>query len=125
MFIFKTSMKCSFLSTPNNYALSAPNKTKANSSTQSFGGNSPEKLIKYILSAQNFKKVKINFDEAVKIYNHLGYDVLTKSGSHAVVVVGSSNIPLVRPHKGNHLGIMDIKRLRCMISGDIEKAKQI
>lgn len=119
------SMKCSFLSNPNNYPLNTPAQSRSNNSAQSFCGNSPEKLIKYILSAPNFKKVKINFDEAVKIYNHLGYDVLAKSGSHAAVVIGTSNIPLVRPHKGASIGIMDIKRLRCVISGDIAKAKQI
>lgn len=117
-------MKCNFLSIKHSNPKiegSPPEK----SYNPSFGASTPEKLIKYILSAQNPKKVKIRFDEALKIYNHLGYDVLLKGGSHASVVLGDCNLYLVIPHKDKIIAPIDVKRLKCIIQGDIAGAKRI
>ena len=75
------------------------------------------------MSAQNIKKVHLTFDEASKIYRYLGYDVLMKRGSHAVIpITKTTNLPLVIPHKEKYIAPMDIKRLKYVINGDIEKA---
>ena len=84
-----------------------------------------EKLMKYILSTASPKKTKIRFEEAVKIYNYLGFDVLFRSGSHAQVVIGDAHIPLVIPHKDKVITAMDVKRLKSIIQGDIDKALQL
>lgn len=109
----------------NNYNNQKIVTEKQNVSNPVFGANTPQKLIKKILSTPNDKHVKLTFDEAAKIYNYLGYDVLMKRGSHAIVPVNNMNIPLVIPHKENHIAPKDIKTLRLIITGDIEKAQKI
>ena len=89
----------------------------------SFKGKKPEKLIQMVLDTTNNKNVKLTFDEATKIYQHLGYDVLMKRGSHAIVpLTATKNIPLVIPHGDKNISPYDVKRLRFVIGGDIDKA---
>lgn len=94
-------------------------------SNVSFKGKPAEKLLKKIMETDNIKKLKITFDEMVKMYEHLGYDVLMKRGSHAIVPVAEGvNIPLVIPHKDKVVNFKDIKRLKYIAVGDIENAKR-
>lgn len=117
-------MRCSFLPIFNNNYSGIKQNPQINYSP-SFCGNSPEKLIKYVLGAFSPKKTKIRFDEAVKIYNYLGYDVIFRSGSHAQIVIGDSHLPLVMPHKDKVITAMDVKRLKYVIQGEIDKALQV
>jgi len=95
-------------------------------SNVSFKGASSEKLLKKIMQTDNIKNLKISFNEMVKLYEHLGYDVLMKRGSHAIVPVAEGvNIPLVIPHKDKVVHVHDIKRLKLIVAGEIEKAKQV
>ena len=95
------------------------------SSSPSFCGKSPQKLIQKILATEDNKKIHLTFDEVAKIYGYLGYDVLMKRGSHAVIPVNEQiNIALPIPHKDKYVSPFDIKRLKHMINGDIEKALQ-
>lgn len=114
-------MEIGFLKFANtNYNSFSTNKT---SSSPAFCGNSPQKLIQKIMATENNKNVHITFDEAAKIYRYLGYDVLMKRGSHAIIpLTESKNLPLPIPHKDKYVGAYDIKRLKCVINGDIEGA---
>jgi len=114
-------MKCNFLPFNNNYH----NKNKTTSNCSPTFGTTPEKLIKKILATKNNKDIKVTFDEMVKIYNHLGYDVLMKRGSHAIVPVGKLNIPLVIPHKDKYIHPNDIKRFKLILEGKAEKAQLV
>ena len=91
----------------------------------SFQGKTAKKLIDKLRQSQHVKKVHYTFDEAVKIYEDLGYDVLMKRGSHAIVRIGDWNMPLVIPHKDKYVDFFDIKRLKCIVDGDIEAAMRI
>ncbi len=91
----------------------------------SFAAKTPTKLLNKILETKNVKTLKISFDEMVKVYNHLGYDVLMKRGSHAIVPVGDIKIPLPIPHKDKVVHANDIKRLKYIVAGEVEKAKYV
>jgi len=91
----------------------------------SFNGHSPEKLLKKILEAKTDKSLKITFDELVKIYNHLGYDVVMKRGSHAIVTIDKINIPIVIPHKDKVVHPNDLKRLKLILKGEVERAQRV
>ena len=59
----------------------------------------------------------------VSAYNELGYDVLCKRGSHAVVPVTEKfNLPLVIPHGTKYVNPQDLKRLQFVINGQIDRA---
>lgn len=109
----------------------APLNVKSNYSNQlvtnsvSFQANTAPKLLKKVAEAKDLRKLNITFDEMVKMYNHLGYDVLMKRGSHATVTSGNVNFTLPIPHKDKVVHAKDIKRLRYVMAGDIEKAKKI
>lgn len=90
-----------------------------------FCGCSSKKLIDKILKTKNFKELKITFDELCRIYNHLGYDVTLKRGSHAIVSINNTNIPIVIPHKDKYVTNYDIKRLKLIMNGEVEKAKHV
>ena len=91
----------------------------------SFRGNSARKLIEGVKQAKLLNKVHYTFDEMVKIYEELGFDVVMKGGSHAVVNLGDYNIPLVIPHRGEkYVSLADIKRLKHVIDGNYEAASK-
>ncbi len=74
------------------------------------------------MSSNNQKEWKYTFDDIKGIYEHLGYDVMMKRGSHAIVNINGSNLPLVIPHKDKYVNSKDVKRLKCVLSGDTDKA---
>ncbi|MCR5265931.1 MAG: hypothetical protein K6E29_04985 [Cyanobacteria bacterium RUI128] len=97
--------------------------TGRTTSSPAFCGNSPQKLIQKIQSTENCKHVHLSFDEVAKIYKYLGYDVLMRRGSHAIIPLNEkANLPLPIPHKDKYVSPFDIKRLKCIINGDIEGA---
>lgn len=92
-------------------------------SAPSFLGKPPRKLIEKLISTPNNKHVHFTFDEVEKIYNYLGFDVIRKRGSHTVVpLTDEINLTLVIPHGDKHVSAVDIKRLRYVIAGELEKA---
>lgn len=89
-----------------------------------FCGKSPKKLIDMILKAKDYKSTKLSFNDAAKIYEYMGCNVLLKRGSHASVTIAPGvNIPLVIPHGSKEIAPLDIKRLKFFLNGDIEGAK--
>ena len=98
-------------------------QVKQTSSNPVFCGNSPQKIIQKVLATENPKHVHLTFDEVSKVYRYLGYDVLMKRGSHAVIpLTENTNLPLPIPHKDKYVSPFDIKRLKYVINGDIENA---
>ncbi|MBQ8848619.1 MAG: hypothetical protein IJ003_06715 [Candidatus Gastranaerophilales bacterium] len=93
----------------------------------SFGSSKARKLAQIIKDAKNFKHINATFDDAVAIYRELGYDVLMKRGSHAVVPLTEKvNLPLVIPHgSSKFVHPFDLKRLQFVINGEIEKALNV
>ena len=53
----------------------------------SFEGASARKLITKIKNATQLKKLGVTFEELVNAYKEIGFDVLMKRGSHAVVPI--------------------------------------
>lgn len=104
----------------NNYNLYQNQRMAAN---PVFCGKTPQKLIKQIMSVENNKKIHLTFDETSKIYKYLGYDVILKRGSHAIIPVNEQvNLSLPIPHGDKYVSAFDIKRLKYVINGDIESA---
>ena len=83
------------------------------SSANSFSlkGVQYQKLIKSIEKAPQLKKLKITFDELERMYNELGYDVIRKRGSHAIVQLTENiNIPVIISHGSKYVHFNDLKR---------------
>lgn len=109
----------------NPYTLIKPctNKTGQAKALPSFKSAKTRKMIEEIQSAKNLKHIKLTFDDIVNIYNDIGYDVILKRGSHAAVpLTDKTNITIVIPNKDKFIHIMDTKRLKYVLDGEIEKA---
>lgn len=91
-------------------------------SSPGFCGRAQEKLIKKILASNNPKEWKYTFEDMKGIYEHLGYDVMLKRGSHAIVRINNTNLPLVIPHGDKYVNPKDVRRLKFLLSGDIDRA---
>jgi len=92
---------------------------------QSFYGAKARKLINRINGLDKFDKVDISFDELKSMYKEIGYDVIYKRGSHAIVpVTNDINIPVVIPHKRKNVHPFDLKRFKYVLNGEFEKAKE-
>lgn len=91
----------------------------------SFQSRAAIKFLERVKTAKELKYVKATFDEVVRAYNELGYDVFHKRGSHAVIVISDNvRLSLVHPH-GKKKGLVtptEIKKLRYVAQGEIEKA---
>lgn len=114
-------MQCNFLPMVNSVYSSRSVNNQA-VGTPSFCGRAQEKLIKKIMSSNNPKEWKYTFEDIKGIYEHLGFDVMMKRGSHAIVRINGTNLPLVIPHGDKYVSPMDVKRLKCLLLGDIDKA---
>ena len=90
-----------------------------------FQGKASIKFIEKLKTTQNLKYVKATFDDMVRAYNELGYDVMHKRGSHAVIIISDKiRLSLIHPH-GNKKGIVtiaEVKKLKYIAQGEIEKA---
>lgn len=90
-----------------------------------FQGKASLKFLEKIKTTKELKYIKATFDDIVRAYNELGYDVLHKRGSHAVIVISDKiRLSLVHPH-GKSKGLVtptEIKKLRYVAQGEIEKA---
>ena len=94
--------------------------------SQNFCGAKSRKFLKKLAEEPNLKCTNITFDDLVDAYKELGYDIVYKRGSHAIVPLNNEiNITLVIPHGRNHISRTDLKRLRYVIDGDFEKASKI
>ena len=92
----------------------------------SFCGASSRKLIKKILETDNLYNIKATFDDMVRAYEELGYDIVLKRGSHASIKVGSDyNMSLVIPHGDKYVKMKDVLRLKYVASGDLENARKV
>lgn len=95
-----------------------------NTDNNTFYGVRARKLIEKIQNLKKFDKIKISFDELKSMYEEIGYDVLYKRGSHAIVPVNEDiNIPLVIPHKKKNVHPFDLVRFKYILLGQFEKAK--
>ena len=96
------------------------------SSQPSFEGAKSKKFLKEILNAKSLRKIKATFQDMIDAYKELGYDVILKRGSHAIVPVSEDfNIPLIIPHKDKCVSPFDIKRLKLVMLGKLEEAKNV
>lgn len=111
-------MRCNFLTVPNNFYKPQPVSNQS-SETPSFCGRAQEKLIKKLMASKNPKEWKYTFDEIKGVYEHLGYDVMYKRGSHATVNVNGTQFSLVIPHKSKYVAPWDIQQLKKVIRGEI------
>lgn len=88
----------------------------------SFNGNI-DKLINSIKEITDYKHSRITLNDAIKIYNKLGYNLRKKAGSHMTVTAPSGfEYSLQLPH-GNEKKFIhpfDVKRLQYAINGDME-----
>lgn len=117
-------MNCNFIPMVNNIS-TAYSANKQNVSSPSFCGKAQEKLIKKIIQSNNPKEWKYTFEDIKGIYEHLGFDVMFKRGSHAIVNICGTNVPLVMPHKDKYVHPSDVKRLKFLLVGDIDKARNM
>jgi hypothetical protein len=91
-----------------------------------FSGAKSRKLIAKIESATLLKKVEITFDELERMYNEIGYDVLKKPGSHAIVCISETiHIPVIIPHNNKYVHINDLKRFLLVKEGKFVEASQV
>ena len=89
----------------------------------SFGSAKTRKFLETVSSAKYVKHINATFDDMVDAYNDLGYDVVLKRGSHAIVPLAEGkNLPLVIPHGRKFVSPLDIKRLQLVVNGDIDRA---
>ena len=90
-----------------------------------FTSKRAQKLINKIKGAEKMEKLQITFDELKSMYKEIGYDVLFKRGSHAIVPVNEDlNIPVVIPHKRKNVHPFDLKRFKYILLGMFDKAKE-
>lgn len=89
-----------------------------------FGSKAAIKFLKKLKDTPNTKYIKATFDDVVRAYNELGYDVLQKRGSHATVVISNDiRLSLVMPHGGKKsVTPTELKKLKHIANGEIEKA---
>ena len=96
-----------------------------NNKSMMFSGARARKLIKKVNDSEKMDKLKISFEELEAMYQEIGYDVIYKRGSHAVIVISDKvRLSLVHPH-GKRKGLVtptEIKKLRYVAQGEIEKA---
>ena len=98
-------------------------KKETNIKNLALKGVKSHKLIKTIQDAPNLKKIEITFDELERMYNELGYDVIRKRGSHAIVQINEKiNIPIVIPHHNKYVHRNDLKRFLHVSRGNFEEA---
>ena len=97
-----------------------------NSCYTAFQGAKSRKFLQEVGQAKTFKNLHATFGEMVAAYKELGYDVVLKRGSHAIIQVDDKiNMSLVIPHGSKYVHPNDVKRLHCIIKGEIERAKWI
>ena len=126
MFILNHCMNISFnpYISSNNYSFSQ--KSQAGQAQPTFEGVKFIKLIETIKNAKSFKHFNLSFKDIAGIYQELGYDIIFKGGSHAVVPLTETvNLPLVIPHNSKYVSPFELKRLKCILNGEIDKALNI
>ena len=90
-----------------------------------FSGARARKLIEKIKGVKKVDKLSISFDELKSMYNEIGYDIIYKRGSHAIVPINEKlNIPVVIPHKRKNVHPFDLKRFKYILTGQFDKAKE-
>ena len=89
-----------------------------------FTGAKAKKLISKLKNADKVDKLDISFDELKSMYREIGYDVVYKRGSHAIVPITEDlNISVVIPHKRKNMHPYDLKRFKYVLMGEFDKAK--
>lgn len=90
-----------------------------------FSSAKARKLIEKITCTERMDKLDISFDELKSMYQEIGYDVVYKRGSHAVVPITKDlNVPVIIPHKRKNVHPFDLKRFKYILKGEFEKAKK-
>ena len=88
--------------------------------TISFNGK-VEKLINMLKNTKDFKHARVTCDEAIKIYNKLGYKTRLKAGSHVTVTAPDMfEFSLQLPHNNEKRFIHpnDVKKLHFVLNND-------
>lgn len=88
-----------------------------------FGSSKTIKLMEEIKTAKILKNINATFKEIAAIYGDLGYDIIFKGGSHAIIqLTETTNLPLVIPHGSKYVHPKDLKRLQYVLNGNINMA---
>ena len=91
-----------------------------------FCGVKYQKLIDRVEHAEQLKKLNITFDQLERMYNEIGYDVVRKGGSHAIVnLTENINIRVTIPHKQKYVHFSDLKRFLLVKEGKFEEATHV
>lgn len=91
-------------SSQNQYKNSKPQKTIVSQNINF--GNKWDKIIEEIITAPNYRKVKIRFDEAIHLLQSLGFTIqersankgTRKTGSHFIAKKDKISINVIYPH---------------------------
>ena len=114
-------MKISFNLAINSYFSHNQANTKP-----SFGSVKAQRFLDRVKTTKSFNHFNATFEDMVSAYNELGYDVLCKRGSHAVVPITEKvNLPLVIPHGTKYVNPQDLKRLQFVLNGQIDRALSV
>lgn len=128
MFCLNCFMNISLNSYISSYNNSYLQLSPFNQNQPAFGSAKARKLMEKVLNANsnNFKGINATFDDMVATYQELGYDVIMKRGSHAIVpLTPKANLPLVIPHGNKYVHPLDLRRLQYILNGDLEKALNV
>lgn len=91
-----------------------------------FCGVKYQKLIDKVEHAEKLKKLNITFEQLERMYNEIGYDVIHKPGSHAIVnLTENINIHVPIPHKQKYVHFNDLKRFLLVKEGKFEEATRV
>lgn len=93
-----------------------------------FNGNI-EKIMNSLKTVTDYKRARVTLEEALKIYNRLGYITKLKAGSHVTIIApfklpnSTSNFEyaMTLPHgsEKRFISPFDVKRLKYALNGDL------
>ena len=84
-----------------------------------------EKL-KTMTKTEEFKNARITAEEALKIYNKIGFSTRVKAGAHVTITTPKGfEYSMTLPHResGRFISHFDVRKLKCAILGDEEGLK--
>ncbi len=105
---------------------SSSQKQQVSHAQPTFEGMKFIKLIETVKNTKSFRHFNMSFNDVAAIYQELGYNIIFKGGSHAIIPLTETiNIPLVIPHSSKYVSPFDLKRLKYILNGEIDKTLNI
>ena len=95
-------------------------------SSPAFGGVQTKKLIEKVANTKQLQKLDIKFDELERMFNEIGYNVIYKGGSHAIIKLNeNTSISITIPHGKKQVSPYDLKRFLLIKEGKFEEATKV